>query len=297
MQTSALKPRGILVACGHAALAGRITEALSRALLASEQRELELAGLVRGLPERHELVERHGLPRGFERKEAPGVETLRRRLPLEVKLAGSEAEGMTFSGYGAVFDNVDAYGDVIKAGAFAETLQRARDTNEWPAMLLQHGGFTAEDNTPIGIWTALEEDSIGLKVSGKFADTARGREAYALLKMAPRPAIDGLSIGYIPKEWSMRSRPEEPRRTLKKVDLVEVSLVTFPANPKARVQAVKSGLTIRDAERALRDAGFSAQESKAILAEGFTKGAAPRDAGELSEIAALIERSLAVLKA
>lgn len=214
----------------------------------------------------------------------------------DIKLAGADA-GMTFSGYGAVFDNVDAYGDVIQKGAFAETIGRAKSgANPWPAMLIQHGGWQmdSESMTPVGIWTTMEEDSIGLKLEGKFADTPRGREAYGLLKMDPRPAIDGLSIGYIPKEWSMRSRPEEPRRTLKKVDLLEVSLVTFPANPKARVQSVKSGLTVRDAERALRDVGFSQSEARRIVADGF-KSFDPRDAGDDAEIAEALRRSIAVL--
>ena len=177
----------------------------------------------------------------------------------EVKLAPPEA-GMTFSGYGAVFGNVDSYGDVIQPGAFADTLAAAQKSGQWPAMLLQHGGWGmgAEDMTPIGIWTSFSEDGVGLKVEGKLADTPRGREAYALLKMEPRPAIDGLSIGYIPKEWSQRSKPEEPRRTLKKVDLLEVSLVTFPANGKARVSAVKSLediASLADAEAFLREVG------------------------------------------
>lgn len=221
----------------------------------------------------------------LERKSAHGaISHETKRLALEIKLAADGNGEMTFSGYGAVFDNVDSYGDVIQKGAFVDTLARAKSTNDWPVMLLQHGGWgmDSESMTPIGIWTLMEEDNIGLKVEGKFADTPRGREAWALAKMTPRPAINGLSIGYIPKEWSMRSRPEEPRRTLKKVDLLEVSLVTFPANPKARVQSVKSGLTVREAERALRDVGFSQTEAKAILAEGFK--AAQRDADDGTQV-------------
>lgn len=190
----------------------------------------------------------------------------------ELKLAQNDSDGMTFEGYGAVFGNVDSYGDVIQPGAFAETLAAAQKSGIWPAMLLQHGGWGmgAEDMTPIGIWTSMAEDGIGLKVSGKLADTARGREAYALLKMEPRPAITGLSIGYIAKEWSQRSKPEEPRRTLKKVDLMEVSLVTFPANGKARISAVKSLdeiASLADAEAFLREVGgLSKSQAVAFIA-------------------------------
>ena len=66
---------------------------------------------------------------------------------------------------------------------------------------------------------------------------------------------------------------------LKKVDLFEISLVTFPANPKARIGSVKSGLSEREAERALRDAGFSRSEAKAIIADGFNAATGQRDAG------------------
>lgn len=210
----------------------------------------------------------------------------------EVKLAPPETEGMTFEGYGAVFGNVDSYGDVIQPGAFAETLAAAQKSGTWPAMLLQHGGWGmgAEDMTPIGIWTGLSEDGIGLKVQGKFADTVRGREAYALLKMDPRPAIDGLSIGYIAKEWTQRSKPEEPRRTLKKVDLMEVSLVTFPANGKARVSSVKSLeeiTTLADAEAFLREVG-GLSKSQAVGFIARVKAASDRGEPD-ADTAALME--------
>lgn len=221
---------------------------------------------------------------------------------IELKFApaedGSGLDTMSFEGYGAVFGNVDAYGDVIEPGAFSTYLSDVQSgKQQWPAMLLQHGGYgmTAEDMTPIGVWTSLAEDGKGLKVSGKFADTPRGREIHSLMKMSPRPAIDGLSIGYIAKDWEPRSKPDDPRRRLKRIDLIEISPVTFPANGKARVDQVKSGLTIRTAEKALRDAGFSRTEAKAILAEGF-KAMPPRDAEDYGQLADLIRRSTAILK-
>ena len=193
---------------------------------------------------------------------------------VELKLAppADGVETMTFEGYGAVFNNIDSYGDSIDPGAFSSFLSDMEEGKQkWPAMLLQHGGYgmTSEDMTPIGVWTELSADGHGLKVKGQLADTPRGREIYSLMKMQPRPAIDGLSIGYIAKESVPRSKPEDPRRTLKRIDLVEISPVTFPANGKARVSQVKSGLTIRDAEKALREVGFSVSEAKAIVAKGF----------------------------
>lgn len=214
----------------------------------------------------------------------------------ELKLAPSAAGEMTFTGYGAVFGNIDSYGDVIQQGAFAKTLHEARTSGVWPAMLEQHGGFglSASDMTPIGVWTELEEDSVGLKVAGKLAPTARGQEMYALMKMEPRAAINGLSIGYMPVKWRMRSTPEEPRRTLEEVALREISPVTFPANGKARVSSVKSGeFTERDLERLLtRDAGFSRSEALIIINEGFKSLPVTRDADEEVKAAAVLIQKL-----
>lgn len=204
---------------------------------------------------------------------------------IEVKFTvdATDDTGMTFSGYGAVTGNIDSYGDMLAPGAFADTLAKVKSTGQWPPMLEQHGGWgaTAADMTPVGIWTDMSEDGSGLKVHGKLADTSRGRDLYALLKMQPRAAIDGMSIGYIAKDWTPRSTADEPRRTLKKVDLVEVSLVTFPANPKARVSSVKSAMTERELEAVLRDAGLSRVEAKALIAGGF-KNLRLRDADDES---------------
>lgn len=220
---------------------------------------------------------------------------------IEVKALDSGDGLMRFSGYGAVFGNLDSYGDVLVKGAFKDSLKEAKSSGIYPAMLSQHGGWgmTADDMTPIGLWESLEEDEIGLKLDGIFAETQRGKEMYTLMKMTPRPAITGLSIGYIPKEYVMGTKPSEPRRTLKKVDLMEISPVTFPANGKARVASVKSGLTVRDLERALRDVGLSQAEAKALMAGGY-KSLPQRDVEEvkgLDEIMAQLKRNTEILKA
>lgn len=214
---------------------------------------------------------------------------------LEIKAGGDEAP-MTFSGYGAVFGNVDAYGDVIAKGAFAKTIGEFKTSGVWPSMLSQHGGWAigADDMTPVGVWTEIREDDHGLYVEGQLADTLRGKELYTLMKMSPRPAINGMSIGYRPIEWTMRSKPEEPRRTLTKIDLVEISLVTFPANGKARVTGVKSdGQTpsIRELERALREAGCSRNQAKSILADGV-RAMPLREAEGEDEVAAILRRNI-----
>lgn len=227
----------------------------------------------------------------------------------EFKLAGAPADAMTFNGYGATFGNVDAYGDVIERGAFSAWLQDVKGGKQrWPAMLSQHGGFgvSADDMTPVGTWVELGQDERGLKVKGKLADTPRGRELYALMKMAP-PAIDGLSIGYIAKEWEPRSKPDDPRRKLKRIDVMEISPVTFPANTQARVTGVKSAAAasgqrphnVRELEASLHAlCGFSEREAKrmASAAWGAFTRQDPSSSAELDELARLLRHNTALLR-
>lgn len=192
---------------------------------------------------------------------------------VEWKFDSGSEQTRTFAGYGAVTGNVDAYGDVIRAGAFARYLSEVKSgTTPWPLMLSQHGGMglSADDMTPIGVWTHLSEDGHGLKVEGKLADTPRGEEMYRLMRMEPRPAIDGMSIGYIPKAWTPRSKPEEPKRLLTDVELVEISIVSRPANRLARIEAVKSIeeiATLAQAEDWLREQGLSKRQAVAFIAQ------------------------------
>ena len=146
-----------------------------------------------------------------------------------------------------------------------------------------------EDDT--GVYTAVREDAVGLYVEGKLAlKTARGAEAYELLKMR---ALSGLSIGFVTREDSYDKVAGV--RTLKKVDLWEVSLVTFPANDAARISGVKKIddiKTLRDAEAMLRDAcGLDRGEAKSLLARLRDVFAGTRDAeGEIKAAQDLLNR-------
>lgn len=180
-------------------------------------------------------------------------------------------------------------------------------------MLSQHGawGMTAEDLTPVGVWTELAEDGTGLKVDGELADTERGRDLYTLMKMKPRPAIKGLSIGYIPKEWEERTKPNDPRRRLKRIDVKEISPVTFPANLKARVTNVKSIealVSMGDVEDFLRAGGLSKTQAVALIsrikalragdpAEGEGKGGPGDPVAEFAELKEIARRNAALLAA
>lgn len=218
--------------------------------------------------------------------------------PLEFKFADDGAAVGTFEGYGAVFGNVDSYGDVIQKGAFKDTLKEWKKQKKLPPMLVQHGGWmiTDMDALPIGKWEEMDEDDTGLRVKGRLInlDTERGKTIHGAMREG---ALDGMSIGYRAKEFALGTKPDEPRRTLKKVDLVELSVVTFPANGKARVDAVKSAddiKTIREFEDFLRDVGgFSNAAAKAIAAGGF-KATDPRDE-DGADIAALLRRNIARL--
>lgn len=142
--------------------------------------------------------------------------------PLEVK-AGSDG---VFEGYAAVFDAPDLNGDVVAPGAFAASLARRGPVGV--RLLYQH--LAAE---PLGAWRRLEEDSRGLFCVGALIlENARAREVWSLLEAG---AVDGLSIGF--ETIRAASTPGGGRR-LMEIDLWEVSLVTFPMAPQARVTRV-----------------------------------------------------------
>jgi HK97 family phage prohead protease len=220
---------------------------------------------------------------------------------IEVKFAAEDvtAKG-EFAGYGAVFGNIDSHGDAIARGAFSETLKGWKSQGKLPPMLLQHGlGFTDGDGIPVGKWTAMREDEKGLYAEGKLInmDTERGRTIYGALSEG---VLDGLSIGYRAKKFSLRTKPDEPRRTLEALDLFELSIVTFPSNGSARIEAVKSAAqemkTIREFEDFLRDVGgFSHAQAKAIASHGF-KAADPRDEDD-ADLVALLRRNIEALSA
>jgi HK97 family phage prohead protease len=152
---------------------------------------------------------------------------------LEIKFANTSGEEKTFTGYGAFFNNIDSYGDVIASGAFTKTLADFNGSAQMPAMLWNHDAMAM----PIGVWLDIAEDAHGLKVSGQFLDTTSGNDSYILAKTG---AVSGLSIGYIVTGFEMSVVNGKSIRTITEVQLFEISLVTFPANDLARVQSVKN---------------------------------------------------------
>jgi HK97 family phage prohead protease len=163
------------------------------------------------------------------------------------------------TGYGSVFGNIDSYGDVVAKGAFKKTIADVKTgAKSWPAMLLQHGDETSDGKMPVGIWTGMDEDERGLKMVGKLAiKTKRGKDTYELLKMKPRPALNGLSIGYRCTDYELHKAGSPARRTIKAAELVEVSLVTFPANTKATVLSVKAALETAPKPMSMKDLAWA----------------------------------------
>ena len=180
---------------------------------------------------------------------------------LETKFARFDAEalqvtdGFEIAGYASLFGSCDQGGDIVEKGAYAASLKRLAATGRRVRMLWQH-----DPTEPIGIWDDVREDTRGLLVKGRLLrDVARAREAAALIEAG---AIDGLSIGY---RTLRATKDGQGRRLLSEVALWEVSLVTFPMLPDARVSAAtKAKAAGTDAD--LRDLARALEATRASLA-------------------------------
>jgi HK97 family phage prohead protease len=221
----------------------------------------------------------------LEKREAGARET--RAFAFEVRASGENGE---IEGYGSVFGVKDSYSDIVAPGAFKASIAEHKANGSMPAMLWQH-----DQSEPIGVWTEMEEDATGLRVKGQIVtETEKGKAAYALLK---KGALRGLSIGFISKEWAYSE--DDDIRTLTAVDLWEVSLVTFPANGKSMIDTVKNMGRIdapKDAEKVLREAGFSKADATALVSGVMRLGEERREAAyAAAEVKAAAERLLSQL--
>jgi len=194
--------------------------------------------------------------------------------PLDLKSVGEDG---AFEGYASLFDREDLGNDVILPGAFAASL-----AERGPAgikMLFQH-----DLKEPIGVWNLLREDRRGLYAEGRLmTEVARAREVLALMRAG---ALDGLSIGF--KAVTALRDARSGVRRLAQVDLWEISVVTFPMCPDARITSVKRDPfagrtpTEREFERWLtREAGLKRSEARAILRDGLKGLGRRRDAARL----------------
>jgi HK97 family phage prohead protease len=195
-----------------------------------------------------------------------------------------------FTGYGSKFGNMDSYREIVAPGAFKESLKTRKEKGMVLPILWQH-----RSSEPLGKYDVVREDDTGLYMEGQLMidDIAQAKETYALIKAG---VVNGLSIGYYVRSDSYDEK--ERIRTLTKLDLVETSIVTFPANDQARIdtvksfdQLVKSGRlpTLPEFENFLREAGgFSKSQATVVAGHGLSKllsrsesGGNPADALQL----------------
>ena len=194
-----------------------------------------------------------------------GLDIVHRRQPVEVKFRALDLKQATldgeFEGYASLFDREDLSRDVIMPGAFRATLNQRRPAGI--KMLYQH-----DPAQPIGLWQRIYEDARGLFARGRLmTELARSREVLAMMRAG---AIDGLSIGFRVVD-GRRDRRSGVRR-LHKIDLWEISVVTFPMMPDARVSSIKTesnhgrGSARVEFERWLmRDLGLTCREARSVM--------------------------------
>lgn len=210
-------------------------------------------------------------PNVFQRKDA-GI------TGMQHKEFGFKAETVsedgTFTGYGSVFGNIDSYGEIVAPGAFKKSLAAIKAAGDPVPALWQH-----RSGEPIGGYTDLSEDDRGLKVGGFLVledPTAKRAHLYMQKRI-----VKGLSIGYYVRDSSYDEKTGI--RTLKELDLVEISIVTFPANAEAQVESVKSQLdgcaSLKEIETLLREAGgFSRADATSLVGRVKSLAHGERDA-------------------
>lgn len=203
-----------------------------------------------------------------------------RMTALESKFTALDLKAISndgaFEGYASLFNREDMGGDIVLPGAFTQSL--AARGAAGIKLLFQHN-----PSEPIGIWHRIAEDARGLYARGRLMlDVARGREIHTLMRAG---AVDGLSIGFRAVK-SRRDRATGVRR-LEKVDLWEISVVTFPMLPEARVAVVKqrppagTPPTAREFERWLtHDAGLTRSQARAVMRHGLKGLARTHDAAD-----------------
>lgn len=174
-----------------------------------------------------------------------------------------------FEGYASTFGNTDRGGDVVQKGAFTASL-----TKMMPKMIYQHNM-----REPIGVYTEIKEDAIGLYVKGKMPKGNRlSADVYALLKCG---AIDSMSIGFTIDDYTQK----DGITYLDKLTLWEISLVTIPMNEMAKITNVKSneGLVkdfscMKDIENFLKDPCPLNGKNRKILISKIKEFSDARDA-------------------
>lgn len=209
-----------------------------------------------------------------------------------LKFAGADSLG--FSGYASVFNGYDSYGDTILPGAYTKALEAGNTVK----LYYNHGWLRQE--LPVGRAT-VKEDDYGLHLEGELTP---GLQLAENVRVAMKhKTVDGLSVGIKVKRDGYEKT--DNGRIIKQIDsLMEVSVVDFPADGLARVDAASvkfediEGLsTIRDFERFLRDVGLDQGLTKAVVSRAKVvfagrDGSDDIDAKAAAELKRLLSTSL-----
>jgi HK97 family phage prohead protease len=199
-----------------------------------------------------------------------------------------QEEGV-IEGYASVFGGIDSYGDTIEPNAYDNVISEGQK----PLMFYQHDHW----GVPIGRWEELSVDSKGLKVKGRLnLELKEAQEVYSALKFG---SLNGMSIGLRLRDRDYEYDDNDVCHIKNISELLEISIVNFPADKSARVMGVKADpedleelKDIRDCERYLRDLGISKKMAQSIISVSKAKknsmsdsedGIKAKDA-ELSEI-------------
>ncbi|MEO0765952.1 MAG: HK97 family phage prohead protease [Pseudomonadota bacterium] len=180
-----------------------------------------------------------------------GLETKFARFGDGITVKGDHV----IEGYASLFGACDQGGDVVRKGAYGASLKAIAAEDRSVKMLWQH-----DPSQPIGVWDEVREDARGLWVRGRLLpEVAKGREAAELIAAG---AIDGLSIGY---RTVKATKNDKGQRLLTELELWEVSLVTFPMLPSARVAAKSEDMTSEE-DAMLRQMAAALRGVRASLA-------------------------------
>lgn len=191
------------------------------------------------------------------------------KVPFAVKQLSSDGKNYQYEGYASTFGNIDYDEDIIERGAFLDTIDLVSKKERVIPALWQH--FRSE---PIGKYNELKEDESGLfvKASMPKSDTFVSGRVWPQLEHG---SISSMSIGFYTKDWEYREVNGRQIRIIKKADLREISLVTFPANPEATITGIKKScskiediakLTDREFEKILKSGiSFSNSQAKQVI--------------------------------
>lgn len=215
---------------------------------------------------------------------------------FKAKVAADDPTG-TIEGYVSVYGVRDFMNEVVMPGAFADSLARQKREGSYPLMLWQHDTYE-----PIGVWDDLSDDGKGLWGKGRLLINANVPTADKVYSLAKNDAVRGMSIGY--REIDVEPGTNGDPTKLIKLDLLEASIVSFPANRRAVVDAVKSEaeegaikcwqrfqslarkfrdgepMPAKEYEEILREAGFPKSVAVQIASVGYVKSIRSESGGE-----------------